>query len=307
MIWKVLFGREKLFVTLPRSLNADTMFTFVQGAIDEQRDVKSSRVVLDFKALEFIEPVGVVVLSNLVEYLKRCGAKVAFQNHTSRTDATKFLDDSEFFKRYSGGLVFSDSSVRPSTIPLQFITGPNTQQFLFFDLMPWIGSAVGLTPASLATTRVSLEEIFHNVKDHSGVDFGCVFAQHFPNKRQIQIAISDFGIGIPDMVRTKEPAVDDRKALWLACQEGFTTQTNVQNRGAGLPTLMRYVTERNGGTVLLVAGKGQLTAAPDGHGKKRLSTRVGRGDYPGTLVRVILRTDTLERSAVDAEPEDFEW
>jgi anti-sigma regulatory factor (Ser/Thr protein kinase)/anti-anti-sigma regulatory factor len=306
MIWNILFQRE-LEIVIPRTLNADTMFTFVDGAIDEQRDARSSKVALDFGSLEFIEPVGVVILSNLIEYLRKCGVKVVFKNHTARTVAIKFLDDSQFFVEYERRAIFQDCAVRPSTIPLNRIHNDRSQEFLLHKLMPWIAKSVGLTAQSLVSTKVALEEILHNVRDHSGVQIGCTFAQYFPNKNRIQIAISDFGCGIPEMVRTKLPDVSDTHALRLACQEGFTTKTNVQNRGAGLPTLMRYVTQRNGGNVLLVSGKGALSASPINNGKTKMTPRQARGSYPGTLVRVILRTDTLERAAEDAELEPFEW
>ena len=60
------------------------MFTFVESVIDEQRDARSSRLIFDFDDLEFIEPVGVVILLNLIEYLKRCGANLQRQDARSQ-------------------------------------------------------------------------------------------------------------------------------------------------------------------------------------------------------------------------------
>lgn len=176
-------------------------------------------------------------------------------------------------------------------------------------MMPWIGRSVGMTTESLASIRVSLEEVLHNVRDHSGVDIGCTFAQHFPKKNRIQIAISDFGKGIPTVIRNKIPETSDSAALRLACQEGFTTQSNVQNRGAGLPTLIKYVTQNNGGNILITAGHGHLSAAPTPQGLHpyKITARNTENYYPGTLVRVILRTDTLEQTAIDSESEAFIW
>lgn len=175
--------------------------------------------------------------------------------------------------------------------------------------MPWVGDAVGMSVESLAGVRVSLEEVMHNVRDHSGVEIGCTFAQHFPNKNRIQIAISDFGAGIPNVVRRKMPMTSDSAALRLACQEGFTTKSNVQNRGAGLPTLIKYVTQNNGGNVIIAAGSGHLSAVPANNSpnKLKITNRTAAGFYPGTLVRVMLRTDTLELAASDAEVEPFTW
>lgn len=308
MIWNVLFPVERT-VLLPQSFNADTMLPFLSQVVDEQRDAKCSKVIFDFARLNFVEPVGVVVLSNVIEYFKLLSCKVMFKNHTKQTPGAKFLDDSLFFQRYLGKKLFGAAPVRSTTIPLNLIHSREAQGYLLKTLIPWIGDAVGMSTESLAGVRVSLEEVLHNVRDHSGVEVGCTFAQHFPNKNRIQIAISDFGAGIPNVVRNKLPDTSDPAALRLACQEGFTTKSNVQNRGAGLPTLIKYVTQNNGGNVLIAAGLGHLSAAPTPHGQHRfkITTRAADGFYPGTLVRVILRTDTLELAAGDAEVEPFTW
>lgn len=308
MIWNVIFPTERT-VLLPQSFNADTMLTFVSEVIDEQRDAKCSKVIFDFSRLVFVEPVGVVVLSNVIEYFRLLKCKVIFKNHQTRTQGTKFLDDSLFFERYLDKKLFGASPVRSTTIPLNLIHSERAQEYLLNTLMPWVGGSVGMTPDSLAGVRVSLEEVLHNVRDHSGVQIGCTFAQHFPNKSRIQIAISDFGAGIPTIVRKRRPEASDTAALRLACQEGFTTQSNVQNRGAGLPTLIKYVTQNNGGNVLIAAGYGALSAAPTPGGAHpyKITVRSVTGFYPGTLVRVILRTDQLEKAAGDAEVEPFTW
>lgn len=308
MIWNVLFPVERT-VLLPQSFTADTMLHFLSQVVDEQRDAKCSTVVFDFARLAFVEPVGVVVLSNVIEYFKLLKCKVKFTNHTQQTAGTKFLDDSLFFQRYLGKKLFGAAPVRSTTVPLNLIHSQRAQEYLLKTLMPWVGDAVGMSSESLAGVRVSLEEILHNVRDHSGVQVGCTFAQHFPNRNRIQIAISDFGAGIPNVVRTKLAETTDPAALRLACQEGFTTKSNVQNRGAGLPTLIKYVTQQNGGNVLIAAGVGHLSAAPSPKGPHpfKITTRTADGFYPGTLVRVILRTDTLELAADDAQVEPFEW
>lgn len=308
MIWNVIFPSERT-VLLPQSFNADTMLPFLEQVVDEQRDAKCSKLTFDFARLAFVDPVGVVVLSNVIEYFKLLKCRVFFKNHKKPTAGTKFLDDSLFFERYLKTKLFGPSAVRSTTMPLKHIHRERMQEYLLETLMPWVGMSVGLTPESLAGVRVSLEEVLQNVNDHSGVGIGCTFAQHFPNRNRIQIAISDFGAGIPNVVRTKRPEVSDPAALRLACEEGFTTKSNVQNRGAGLPTLIRYVTQRNGGNVLIASCRGQLSAAPTPMGPNpyKLTKREVDGFYPGTLVRVILRTDTLERSALDAQFEAFKW
>jgi anti-sigma regulatory factor (Ser/Thr protein kinase)/anti-anti-sigma regulatory factor len=305
VIWNIL-AKKEITVELPASFNALTMYQFISELLSEQREAKCSKVYFDFTKVTFIEPVGVVVLSNLIEYLKKLGVSVCFKGHKNRTKCTVFLDDSGFFNQCLKARIFDGSGLRSTTVPLKLIAQTEFTSYLYMKLMPWIGREVGLTEQSLSALRTSLEEILHNVNDHSGVSIGCTFAQHFPNMKQIQIAISDFGRGIPKVVRTKLPKLTDPEALKKACEEGFSTQSNVRNRGAGLPNLIRYVTQRNNGTVLIASGEANISAAKGINGTK-LTARTQSGFYPGTLVRVILRTDTLEKTASDAELEPFEW
>jgi hypothetical protein len=100
MIWNVLFPVERT-VLLPQTFNADTMLPFLSQVVDEQRDAKCSKVTFDFARLKFVEPVGVVVLSNVIEYFRLLRCKVQFANHFVETPGTKFLDDSLFFGKRS--------------------------------------------------------------------------------------------------------------------------------------------------------------------------------------------------------------
>lgn len=308
MIWKIIQRKEHR-VVLPQTCNVWTTTQFISEVITDQRDAKFSKVIFDFSRVNFVEPVGLVGLSNLIEYLNKIGCSVAFSNHSSLNQGTKFLDDSEFFERYLKKKIFANSSVRSTTMPLRLIASDKAQEYLIFKLMPWVASSVNMKIESLDSIRVSIEEILHNVNDHSGVRVGCTFAQHFPNKKTIEIAISDFGNGIPSMVRKVIPNTSDSDALKLASQEGFTTKSNVKNRGAGLPTLIKFVVANNGGSVRINSGNASLSAAPSSQNKEKINIVARSEDsfYPGTLVRVTLRTGTFEKLAAEAEVEDFKW
>jgi ABC-type transporter Mla MlaB component len=196
-MWKILFPTE-INVELPANFNKESMYPFIRRAIDEQSDAKGSKVYFDFSRLRFIDPTGVVVLSNLIEYFRRIGVNVWFRNHQSETTANRYLDDSGFFLRYLKNHVFANSSVRRTTIPLELVEHKKTVEFLHCRLMPWIGLQVGLQENSLVSLRSCVEEVFHNINHHSGVPIGCVFCQYFPKTNEIQLAISDFGSGIPE-------------------------------------------------------------------------------------------------------------
>lgn len=306
MVWKIVTPGSKL-VLLPAHFTSATMTRFIGQVVDEQRNAQCDEIFFDFSRLMFIAPEGVVVLCNLIEYLARLGVKVFFSGVSFEAAAIKYLDDSSFFHRYIGERVHSRGGQRSTTMPLQMVHGDQLTNYLYFQLIPWIGRSVGLTDSSLSVLRASLEEIFHNIRDHSGVDVGCTFSQHFPMKNEIKVAISDFGEGIPTRVRTKLPDLDDMASLAKAAEYGFTTKSNVRNRGVGIPTLMQLVTKKNTGTVQINSGNAVLNAWRDKKGEMASRSRASDGFYPGTLVQVTLRTDILEQLSGDAERESFEW
>ncbi len=293
-------------VPLPKRFTDHAMHVFIKNAFDAAEKAAFGRIVLDLQPLDFIEPVGVVVLSNLIEYLRHRRATVALRHPQKSTPAIAYLDDSGFFRHYLKKPLNPEAKCRPSTIPLMLVQSERTVPFLHNNLMPWMGRNVGLSTDSLETIRACIEEIFLNISDHSGVQIGCVFAQHYANKNQIHIAVSDFGDTIPALVAKKVTGLLDQYAILEACKEGFTTASNVRNRGAGLPNLMRYVTTRNKGTVLIASGNGEVSAVFKNN-RMEITPRPAVGFYPGTLVTTILRTDTIEALASDVEPEEFRW
>ena len=306
MILKKFNFTEKVIVFLPENFNLSSMRHFIQAAVEKQAKNNTREITFDFSNLRFIEPEGVVVLANTIEHFRQAQVKVNFSGHLNQGIARRYLDDSGFFEHYLKRRIFTGSSPRDTTVPFELFPAGNYVPYLYQKLMPWIGNSVNLSEDTLSTIRACLEEVFHNIHYHSGVDMGCVFAQHFPHKNRICIAISDFGIGIPTRVRTREEDASDAEALRLAVKEGWTTKTNVVNRGVGLSTLLRYITQRNSGTVLIHSGLGYLSATR-GPKSSSVTSRTVEWSYPGTLVHVVLRTDTLEKLENDVAPEVFTW
>jgi anti-sigma regulatory factor (Ser/Thr protein kinase)/anti-anti-sigma regulatory factor len=301
-----VFARSETVLRLPRQFNSATMYGVFRRAIDEDLKTRCSNAAFDFSVLEFIEPAGVVVLSNLIEYLRKMGVKVRLTGTKQDSRALRYLDDSGFFVHYHGSPLRSGAKLRDTTLPLQLVANTRAIGYLYQQMIPWMAQRLGVAEEALATVRVCLEEIFNNINDHSGEKIGCVFAQHFPTTGNLSIAISDFGRGIPHNVRQVRPGVTDPQALSLAIQEGFTTQSNVRNRGAGLAVLMRYVTGANGGVVLISSGRANISAVCDA-GQTKVTARQVESSYPGTLVRVQLHTQSLQKFQADVQHEEFSW
>lgn len=266
----------------------------------------SGDVILDFSKVAFVDPSGVAALYNALQYLSSQRKGIIFKGHDLRTEANIYLDDSGFFSQCLPTRVFEDRPRRQSTVPLHVFGIKSYYGHLTTQLMPWIAGSVEMDADNLEVLRATLEEAYHNVTYHSGVDRGCVFAQHFPRKDELEVVISDHGYGIPERVRTKLPATSDPDALRLAFTKGFTTGSVVANRGWGLWQLSNYAAQKNGGSISLRSGFGWASAI-QGHEQPVITALQSKWLYPGTLVRIVLKTDRLRRLRNDTEKEVFSW
>lgn len=172
------------------------------------------------------------------------------------------------------------------------------------DLLPWLAAAVGQAEQDLDPFQVCVSEIFNNISDHSTLDIGSIFVQHFPNLETVRIAVGDFGRGIPALVRTVRPDILDADAIILATEPGFTTKSNPRNQGIGLEYLLTTVVGTNRGRVTIHSLNGHVSfynlRNQIVHQKLQIC-----GFCPGTTLDITLRTDSIDR--IIEEPEELEW
>jgi anti-anti-sigma regulatory factor len=146
-------------VVLPHNLTKETMQSLISQVLDEDGQSKWSRVRFDFSALTFIDPTGVVVLCNLVDYLRRVGATVKVRIKRPYSQSVEYLDDFGFFKHYGGESLRPHAALRKTTVPIVRLESQQIFAYLENQLMPWIAERVGLAQESIATVKTCFEEI----------------------------------------------------------------------------------------------------------------------------------------------------
>lgn len=294
-------------VYLPSTLNRATMYELINDVLDEDKEPRSKDIRFWFHNLFFIEPVGVTVLSNITKWLFYKNVRVTYAyppiDQFVKKQALCFLDDSQYFKQYTGKSVRPFASVRGTTIPLELVAVNSSYQW-FEKVMYWLAGRINVTIESLANIKMSLQEIFNNINDHSTQNIGSAFIQHYPQKNRVSIAISDFGVGIPYTIQKIYPYYNDAVALEKSVEQGFSTKSTPRNRGAGLDTLIYNVVKNNQGQVYIHSNYGILNCEPADN-NIALESKITSVFYPGTLIEVNLRTDTIENIVDDRE--DFEW
>lgn len=291
-----------MIVPLPHTLDAWSMYGLITRLISKDKKPLHAEVSLDFSTLAFIKPVGITILSNLIELLKKQGVKVSFRDHNGSSAAIRYLDDSLFFEQYLKKKIFELSEVRATTLPLRLLKHQETSSWLEYKLIPWLGSRLNMSSRSFGTIRTCLQELFNNINDHAREDIGSIFVQQYPNKKLINIALSDFGVGIPYNVNKIATPVHDGEAILFATREGFTSRSNPRNGGAGLDIFLNTLS-KNKGKAIIYSNLGALSCSPT---TRRPWLAMDGQYYPGTLFDINFRTDTIEISD-ESEEERFEW
>ncbi len=280
------------------------MSWLVRDAIRNSPDRVPDEIAFNFGELEFIKPTGVVFLSNFIHWLREQGCHVRFEGLTARSPALRYLDDSLFFEQHFGKKLNQAAKPRSTTRPLVKIANRESYAWLDRNLLPWLSSQTEIPESSFLRLRICLSELFNNIQHHTQYDIGSVFAQHFPNEKEIVVALSDFGCGIPASVRTKLPELSDSDAVLQAVREGFTTQSRSTNKGAGLDYLLRCVVGAHRGSVTIYSHRAMVRFEGGG---TNISAKAFRdvGFSPGTTIEIGLKTGAIE--VISEESEDFTY
>ena len=142
--------------------------------------------------------------------------------------------------------------------------------------------------------NVILAELLNNISDHSNslVD-GYVASQFYPAIGQLEIAVCDFGDGIPIVINKYEKArgnkeLSDKAALEKAFNHGYSTKSKKHNRGFGLDTI-KSVTEESKGKITAWSKRGAFRWE-SGKGK---TTFTQSFRFNGTIFDINLDTNTF--------------
>ena len=248
----------------------------------------------------------------LVEHQKCRLEAVGKPSDYARNHGSRFLEDIGFYQKTMNVRFKGDAACPPTCRPRFRLESEGYHAWFYSEVTPWMSSIFSVKddePSTWHELYTVLGEIFANIKDHagSGAQIASVFMQHYPEAKNLHIAISDFGVGIPYNVRRVKPKIgDDSEAILHGVIDGFTSRSTPKNMGAGLDTLIKNIVNSLGGSVMIVSYFGEArfwidktTSTMKVSTPKSPITQV----YPGTLI--YLTIPTIPRP--DMEDEDLSW
>jgi hypothetical protein len=269
--------------------------------------VDGGPVVLDLRAVEFVEPAGLCGLAALVEFLSPRSEEVGIA--LAGRDVPAYLERMDFFRLF-GDRVRTNVDVasleerrRHNPGTLQELINFHTEQEIpgIIERISEILENQGYRLRERVAICSVLSEICANAAEHGASSFGAyaaVQAYHHivsgPRRRgeEVLIAIADGGPGVRETL-SHNPALaeyttTDNDALRHALEMGISGTGEI-GRGGGL-ALVAGIAARSSGSLSLRSGTGRVTVYENRKNSRNVP------EFPGTFVRVSLPRPPQEKS-----------
>lgn len=251
-------------------------------------DCKTLHITIDSEVKKTVlENYHIVTLACLLDYAKR--RKVTIYLTIIDTDLEKYIFGDMRLKMY----LSLEENIQYST--------PEQQPFNIWRIEEKYSTnyAIALTKffknnyfadKDMTGLNNCIVELFQNVIDHSCADGTAFVAISYDKEhRQINVAICDFGVGIPYTLR--EQYSSECEALSKCLLRGITARTNEHNFGYGMENVISTMGEKD--ILRIVSNRALLLKT-----KEREFTYSLNFDFQGTLIYFTIPTDSFETEEI---------
>ncbi len=252
----------------------------------------TGNVIFDFSSCQFLRPNAIAFLGGMARLIENEGRKVTFLFKTAPDKVLTILRQNGFAHHF-GLLEFSGPglSVPYREDPVGPIRPNLKDDIIDYLTYEWLGRGWVHVSTKLRDAIVGVVwEIYDNTFEHSNSNIGLFSCgQHFPRLRILQLAVADFGIGIPRNVKrfwqNRGIELSSDRCLRWAFQEGASTKTQGTRRGLGLNLLKDFINKNHGKLEIYSQDSYALI-----HDKKERFQNINNSLH-GTIVNIILRCD----------------
>lgn len=137
-------------------------------------------------------------------------------------------------------------------------------------------------PSTKDSLLIVLTELLTNAIDHSGEKSCYVAAGAWGRSHFLHVTLLDFGMGIPQKLRTRYPQYeDDREALRILLEKGLTTRVGLEG-GRGYQYIQKIL-QKNQGRLHIFSGKTKIIFKYDKGEYHYKRARIG---FTGTCVDI---------------------
>lgn len=233
----------------------------------ELHTTEEKEIILDFNNARMLNPFFLGGLACIIQHYES-GGKSFVLNHQENYSISSYLSAICFPKCHSPEknsdvdfLLTLEKFRTKNYIPI--IAFPTGFDRGVTDIREKILSAVSLilknqlnfTEKNLMPISYIIDEMTHNINDHSTADRGFVFAQYYPASNYIDICICDYGIGIYKSYQksSKFNPESERQAIEFAIN-GCSTKDRPESKGFGISTSRDMLVNGLKGKFFLLSG-----------------------------------------------------
>jgi len=247
--------------------------------------LEKQEVIIDFSNCRFLRHNAVAFLGGLARLVQFYGGRVNFVWDTLQEDIRANLTQNGFIGTFDG----SQREGSGNSIPYREYQNEDMGAIAAYLENDWLRPGwVQVSSNSNDEITLNALEIYSNVFEHSESEIG-VFTcgQRYPNRSELCLTVSDFGVGIPTKVRQflNQPQHPANKALQWAFQPGNTTRAGRVSGGTGLDTLKNFVKAKQG-EIEIYSNDGYALISSTQEVYKNSFT-----PFEGTLINIRIRCD----------------
>lgn len=207
-------------------------------------------IILDFSGARMLNPFFLGGLSCAIRYYESRGSRFQL-NHSENVSVASYLERIYFPHCYdtnSNELALERFADKTYTPIIKFPTGESSKSEgarnkILSAISDLLKKQLRFSEKQRAPLSYFLDELTHNVNDHSGAEEGYVFGQSYPNSNYLDLCICDHGKGIyrSYLDTNKHHPQTEIEALELAIN-GRSTKDRPESKGFGIATSRAMLT-----------------------------------------------------------------
>lgn len=231
----------------------------IVGIMSKAAGSQDDVLKIDFSRTKFISPVCAL---SLIVYLSGCGKKVSWSNVPDYLKLIGFSSGGikPDKMRRSEFIAMMEGYIRKTYIPIvSFPAKDNNDEK---DAISTIVEDVIIRQLGIPSNvslglKYIIEETLDNITEHSESDRGFIFSQSYPHKGYFDLCIADRGVTLLGSYKrlTGNEIGSDLEAI-KAANRGISSKNlpEAENRGYGIRTTKKMLTEGLGGQYLMLSG-----------------------------------------------------
>ncbi len=265
-------------IIVPKKIeNTVEGFEFLINFINEVKNIRNSKIIIDFSKTRWLEANLTAVLGAIFHFMFKNNNKINLYRISNST--RKVLEKNGFLQSF--GLESSEEDVYETTIKYTKFKNEDRvefQEYLKNEFIPKIN--LTMTKAFSKELRLNLEEVFQNARTHGRCNNIYVCGQYYYSQKKVKFTIVDLGVTILENVKNKfNKELPADYAIDWATKDGNSTKID-ESGGIGLYQLREFLRE-NGGRTQIVSSNGYWEEYDN-----KITHVVYKNSFMGTIVNI---------------------